>query len=346
MILRTLIAVVTLLLGIFSGLAQNQDADIRQLALSNDATLQDGRLAVVVDDTAYVFQLDNLAADPLKVPLTSDYALVSLTPDGSHLLTMGDCNDLEVIDLESKSLVSIVMIDDPYCGGYTATFSHDGTFAYIENGTLYTVASLFEQGSIHLDTDAFSMLDRSVNGLVAFSPDDTRMVYVHGNSNNVYISDVETGERIAALESVHWVRSNTNYDHFVFSSDGAYVAAIPGRGPIIVFDAETGALVWDAWQDTEIVGIAAWLDDSNGTMRAVYRGSQRDGVNPTHWRIFDSFDQTIDDVSPLLLETENASFGTFSQDGSLLVLVTDENRIALHDGTNGDLVRTLTLTEN
>jgi WD40 repeat protein len=317
--------------------AQEENVTIRQIVLSADATQSTGYLAVAVGMQAYLYDLNDLDSTPQTFGLGNDYGGIALNHDGSLLVGPGDCNVLDWLATATGERMAALTVNHPYCDPLRLIFSHDGETVFVSDGMVYRTQDLLDDGSNSKD-EVLLQVDVADPAVGVFSPDDTLLVYMHGAASAIDIYDVQSDERITAITATAYMRSNYRpFRDIVFSGDGLLLAALVENGPTYVFEVATGDLRQSYWLDTEAASIAVWLDDADGTIRSVHRGYN--GV--TYWRVYRDLQQTLDDVTPIELDTRNPAFGTFSTDGSLLVIVTDENTLALHNGTDGTLLATL-----
>ena len=334
-----IIVVAMLLLTLGWGVdAQEDEVTIRQIVLSADATPDTGYLAVAMGLQAYLYDLHDLDAPPKTFALGNDYGGIALNHDGSFLMVPGDCNQLILLETSIGEQVAELTVDRPYCNPLQLTFSHDGNVFFTSYGTVYYTRDLLDNNG-NSEGEALPPATGEDPIAAVFSADDSLLALTY-SSGTIDIYDMQSRERITVIEATPFMHSNySSYHALNFSGDGLLLAALLVNGPTNVFEVATGDLLNSYWQDTEATSIAVWIDDANGRIRSVHRGYR--GV--TYWRVYDDLDQTLNDVAPIELETLNPAIGTFSTDGSLLVIVTDDNTIALHDGTDGALLNTLSL---
>lgn len=309
----------------------NAPMTIDQIVLSGDTTVDSGTLAVRFGTDAIVYDLSELAAEPRIYPMGNDDGHISLSADGALLSLPADCNEIEVLDTANNEVVALLRADFPFCDPVQLAFSPDGRHAFFSDGRLFTVTDLLEAG----DAEATDLQPASPSS-VHYSPDGTHLLFPDPSSTDLLIYDVQSGDLVAQMNGI-----GARYDRFAISADNQFVVALDNQEPTALIEIATGEIIQSYWQDTEAAGLAAWLNGARGQLRLVHRGAASE--HPTFWRIFDQFEQSLDDVTTITLSTTNATRGTFSADGSLLAIVTEENTIALHDGSAGALIATLTL---
>ncbi len=317
----------------FPALGQELPPQTSQLVLSGDATPESGALAVSIGSHIFLYDLASPDAQPQVFEMSENDGYIGLSPGGEYLSLPVSCNLVTVIATETGQEVARLETDDPYCLPLRLAFSPDGGYAFLSDGRLFTLDTLLA------DQLVTYTLSSAMPSQIAFSADSRFLLYPSTSSSEVLIYDIAGGEQIESIQPATHYESYSRYREFVISQDRQLIGGLVNSGPTNILKLETGDLIQRYWQDTENSSVTVWLEGVDGQVRSVHRGAG--GGVPTYWRIYSDFEQTLDDVSPIELETKNVTLGTFSPDGSLLVLVTQDNTIALHDGTDGTFLRTL-----